>query len=275
MEPPVKVVHLFPVIDAMLIALLKTLTPADWQLQTLAKQWVVRDVAAHLLDGNMRVISANQQYAAPTPQKNSYEDLLHYLNDLNAVWVKAIKRVSPQLLVEMLETTGSRYSSIMAAEPLFEPARFSVAWAGEETSVNWFHIAREYTEKMHHQLQIRHAVNREEELMTRELFYPFIDTLMYGLPHTLRNTIAADNAVIAVTITGEAGGDWFVKRMNEQWVLSKTYSGISNAHVYIKPSIAWKLFTKGLTPAQAADSITIAGDNNLGKAVLNMVAVMA
>lgn len=30
----------------------------------------------------------------------------------------------------MLEKTGKEYSRIMAAGPLFEQARFSVAWAG-------------------------------------------------------------------------------------------------------------------------------------------------
>jgi hypothetical protein len=35
---------------------------------------------------------------------------------------------------------------------------FSVARAGEEASLNWFNIAREYSERSLHQQQIREAV---------------------------------------------------------------------------------------------------------------------
>ena len=39
-------------------------------------------------------------------------------------------------------------------------AIFSVAWAGESESENWFDVARDYTERWHHQQQIRDAVGR-------------------------------------------------------------------------------------------------------------------
>jgi hypothetical protein len=35
-----------------------------------------------------------------------------------------------------------------------------VAWAGEAESKNWFHVARDYSEKWHHQQQIREAVSQ-------------------------------------------------------------------------------------------------------------------
>jgi hypothetical protein len=276
MKPPVEVVHLFPVVDEKLIGLLKTLSDEQWQLPTLAKQWVVKDVAAHLLDGNIRTISAHHSHAGPaTPAMHSYHDLVDYLNRINADWVTAMQRVSPQLLVEMLEITGLQYSGIMAQALMFEPARFSVAWAGEETSFNWFHIAREYTEKVHHQLQIRHATGHEDALMTPTLFYPFIDTLMYGLPHALRGTAAPESTTIAITITGESGGDWFAQMTGQKWTRLRANTAPIAARVVIEPAIAWKLFTKGLSPEQAVNSISMEGDKTLCQAVLRMVAVMA
>ena len=276
MKPPVEVTHLFPLIDKKLIDLLKSISAEEWRLPTLAKQWTVKDVAAHLLDGNMRVISGNQGYNGPLPPPiDSYNDLVNYLNELNAVWVKAMQRVSPKQLVNMLEETGKEYSRIMAEAPLFEPARYSVAWAGEEVSLNWFHIAREYTEKMHHQLQIREAVDKEAALMTREYFYPFIDTLMYGLPHALRHTTAKEESAITVTVTSEIGGDWHLIMQDKKWRLSKEKQGAETAHVFIGPGFAWKLFTKGITPAEAIGQIQMQGDEQLCKSVLGMVAVMA
>lgn len=276
MEAPIAVKHLFPELDEKLILLLRSLSADEWHLPTLAKAWTVKDVAAHLLDGNMRTISDHHRYAGlNAPIINSYNDLVDYLNRLNAEWVLAMKRVSPQLLTDLLEETGRKYSGIMAEAPLFTEARYSVAWAGESSSLNWFHLAREYTEKMHHQLQIRDAVGGEAALLTREFFYPFISTLMYGLPHTLRNTNAHKGSVIAVTVTGEAGGTWFVQRGAENWELLKGDPGGIQASVTIDPSVAWKLFTKGITPSQAMGQSRLDGNMVLAEKVLSMVAVMA
>jgi uncharacterized protein (TIGR03083 family) len=277
MQPLIPVVHLFPILDEKLIALLRSLSPEDWQRPTLAKQWCVKDVAAHLLDGNVRAIAGRDNYEGPLPATpiNSYQDLVGYLNELNASFVKAMQRMSPQLLTDLLESTGKQYSEIMASQPLFTKARFSVAWAGEEESMNWFHIAREYTEKWHHQQQIRHAVGKEDKLMTQELFYPLIDTLLCGLPHAMRNTQATENTAVQVTIASATGGDWFVIRNADKWILSKENTLPLAAHIKIEPKIAWKLFTKALKPSLSMAGVQVQGDEQLCKAVLEMVAVMA
>jgi hypothetical protein len=44
-------------VDAELIELLASLAPGDWDLQTVAPAWKVRDVAAHLLDTPLRKLS--------------------------------------------------------------------------------------------------------------------------------------------------------------------------------------------------------------------------
>jgi hypothetical protein len=161
----------------------------------------------------------------------------------------------------------------MAAADPFADAIFSVAWAGEEISKNWFHIAREYTEKVHHQLQIRDAVGKPG-LMTKELFYPFIDTFMCALPHTYRNVQANNDTTIQVTVTTDIGGDWYLSRINNQWRLSKEYTK-PGASISIDPDTAWKLFTKGVSPDEAKQKAIIQGDKELASVALQMIAVMA
>jgi uncharacterized protein (TIGR03083 family) len=275
-EVPIKTVHLFPLLDQKLIELLKSLSADDWNKPTLAKFWTVKDIAAHLLDGNMRVISSSQQFASDPPSQliNSYSDLVDFLNELNASWVKAMRRVSPQLLTELLETTGKQYSEIMAAADLFAPAPFSVAWAGEEESVNWFHISREYTEKFHHQQQIREAVGKQG-IITAQLFYPCVDTFMRGLPHAYRTVIANTGALIQITITGEAGGNWFLFKASEGFILTKNAVSAPDTIVTLSPDIAWKVFTKGIDPQTALEASHISGNINLGENLFTMVAVMA
>ncbi len=272
---PINVVHLLPVLDVKLIELLKSLTPAEWEMPTVCKLWNVKDVVAHLLDTNVRVISANETFKAdPPPQINSYQDLVDFLNQLNADWVKAMRRISPGLLITLHELTGPQYCQAYAALDLMGKARFAVSWAGERESKNWMHIAREYTEKFLHQQQIRDAVNKPG-LMTHELFYPFIDTFMMALPYTYRDVKADDGVAIVVTVTGDIGGTWCLIRQAGKWVLGKDAAPEPTATITIDPDTAWKLFSKSLRPEQIMDKIRITGDHKLGETALSMVSVMA
>jgi uncharacterized protein (TIGR03083 family) len=272
---PIKTIHLFPVLDQLLIELLESLSPDDWSKPTLARLWTVKDIAAHLLDGNMRTLSSKHQFTGDAPPAiNTYHDLVNYLNELNANWVKAMKRVSPQLLTQLLETTGKQYSEHMAKSDPFAMAKYSVAWAGEEQSVNWFHIAREYTEKWHHQQQIREAVNKPG-IMHRELFHPCIDTFMCALPHTYRDVEADTDTFIEIRILGEAGGSWYLLKTTESWILTTHSDKQVSCLVNISPDIAWKLFTKGILPKLALENSTLTGNIKLGEKVFNMLAVMA
>src|SRR5690348_9137597 len=47
---PILTAHLFPKVDGLLLELLRSLSPEDWEKQTVSGRWRVRDVAAHLLD---------------------------------------------------------------------------------------------------------------------------------------------------------------------------------------------------------------------------------
>lgn len=243
---PIPTTHLFPVLDQQLIELLQSLAKDDWYKPSIAKKWQVKDIAAHLLDGNIRTLSLSRDQHSLQPDKpiTNYQELVDYLNELNATWVQASKRMSPELLTELLASTGQQFCEYIASLDPFEDAIFSVAWAGEEVSKNWFHVAREYTEKFIHQQQIRDAVG-QPGLLSRELFYPFIDTFLCGLPHTYRNVQAVDGTVICVHVTTDAGGNWYLTRSNDHWHLAKETDKDIAATVTIDPGTAWKLFSKG------------------------------
>jgi uncharacterized protein (TIGR03083 family) len=272
---PVQVLDLLPVLDRSLISLLRSLTAEEWQLPTVAKLWTVKDIASHLLDGNLRTISYyRDNYFEAVGTIASYKDLVDYLNQLNMNWTTATKRLSPQILIELLETTGPQYMEQLQQLKPFDTAVFPVAWAGEAASYNWFHIAREYTEKFIHQQQIRDAVNKPG-MLTRELFYPFIDTMMYALPHTYSNTHAATGTVVQVKIITDIGGVWNIERTKDQWVFVPSPAALPAAVISITPAIAWKLFSKAITPAEVLPQIEISGNAALGAVALQMVAVMA
>lgn len=274
-EVPIPVAHLFHELDRKLIELLRSLTPLEWKKQTLARQWTVKDVVAHLLDTNIRVLSGLRDgYRLESPLIHNNEDLINYLNGLNADWVKAMKRASPEILIFLHEATGPPTSDYYVSMNPYETAPFAVSWAGEKESKNWFHLAREYTEKWHHQQQIREATARAG-IMERKFFYPFIDTYMWALPYTYRHVQAPEGTVIKVTIPGEAGGSWYLDRSADAWILGKSSMELPEAEVIILPEISWRLFSKNIRANEIKEGISLLGNKELGRPALDMVSVMA
>ncbi|MCS4436236.1 maleylpyruvate isomerase N-terminal domain-containing protein [Aquiflexum gelatinilyticum] len=272
----IEVKHLFHELDILLIDFLKSLEPSDWEKPTSAKLWNVKDVASHLLDTNLRTLSIQRDgyFGEKPPQIKEYMDLISWLNQLNADWVSACKRLSPDVLIGLLESSGKEVSDYYVSLPEMEEAIFSVAWAGEEKSLNWMHLAREYTEKWHHQQQIRDAVGKPSLLQAR-YFEPLMDTFMMALPFTFAKENAIDSTVIEVKIVGEFSKSWWLEKNQDLWKLIKQGSNPPTSIVQLEDKIAWKLFCKNLRPQDILHKIEISGDLKLGKRVLEMVSVMA
>ncbi|MCI1186622.1 maleylpyruvate isomerase N-terminal domain-containing protein [Hymenobacter sp. DH14] len=277
-KPPIETLPLFPELDRLLLELLRSLAPADWQRPTLAREWTVHDVAAHLLDGNLRTLSMlrDGHFGEAPPADTSYTGIVAYLNRLNADWVRAARRLSPAVLIELLAQSGAEYTAYLHTLDPWGPAAFSVAWAGEAESKNWFHIARDYTEKWHHQQQIRAAVGQTAPLLAPQLFRPFIETMLRGLPHAYRAVAAPVGTVVQVRIDTASGGVWQLVRAAEAWQLRPPVPDVvPAAEAALPPDVAWRLFTKGLSPAEARPLAQLAGDKALAEAALQLVAVMA
>lgn len=269
-SPPIAVTHLFSSLDEKLIELLSSLSEDEWHAPTIARLWNVKDIAAHLLDGNIRTLSISRDRYFGLDPRN--EELLHFLNRINAEWVTAMKRMSPQVLLWLLQLTGKPVCEHISSLDPFDKAIFPVAWAGESESKNWMHVAREYTERFIHQQQIRDAVNKQG-IITKEFFYPFINTLMQALPYTYRNVSAEEGTIIKLSVTTDVGGEWMIGRKGDEWMFVEENK--ADVTVTLDPDIAWKLFSKGITPEQAKPFVQISGNISLAEVALNMVSVMA
>lgn len=132
-----------------LISLLKSLFRDEWNHPTSNSSWNVKDIVTHLLDGDIRRLSLHRDkntLQIPSTPINDYKSLVAFLNNLNYTWIKAAKRFSPNLLIELTEFTTLKVLDHFKSLSPKGRALFSVGWAGEEVSENWFDIAREYTE---------------------------------------------------------------------------------------------------------------------------------
>lgn len=272
----IKTLHLFRPLNDKLIFLLSHLEKSDWNKKTVALKWTVKDVTAHLLDTSLRTISLyRDQFEIPTEGTiASYSELVDFLNEMNADWVKALKRLSPQLLIEFLSSTHEAFITCLEKLDSSDTSRFSVAWAGEETSVNWFHIAREYTERWHHQQQIREAVN-QPAILTKEFYYPVLDTFMRALPFQYESTDAPEGTVVEIRIDSPAGGTWFVEKKSQKWDLLPSPGRDGQVKINIPVELSWKLFTKAVNYEEIKANVSITGDIHLARPALQMLPVMA
>ncbi|MGH9805542.1 MAG: maleylpyruvate isomerase N-terminal domain-containing protein [Candidatus Acidiferrales bacterium] len=271
---PILAAHLFPELEARLLELLRSLGGDDWDKQTLAPAWKVKDVAAHLLDTALRKLSLVRDGHTPSPPAiRSHDDLVAFINRLNHEGVQVYRRLSPPVLIELMESASGRIVAFHEALDPFAEAAFPVEWAGEEKSLNWFDTARELTERWHHQQQIRLAVGKPG-IMTREFYFPVLDCFLRALPFAYRNVRAKPGALARFNVAGECGGSWFLYRHNETWQLVGAPFGDQVSETTIPQEIAWRVFTKGIGPEEARAQVQVAGDAAVGLHILEMIAII-
>ena len=276
---PILCAPLLRKVDEALIDLLRSLTPIEWDLQTVASAWKVRDVAAHLLDTALRKLSLVRDGVrdgnfVEAVEIRSPADLVALVNRLNREGVAVYRRLSPPILIELMTTASNQVADFHESLDPFAPAAFAVSWAGEDRSLNWFDTARELTERWHHQQQIRLAVNRPG-LMTPELYHPVLDCFLRGLPHAFRDVRAPSGTTIQVEISGDCGGRWTLAKGPLTWALVRKPQHEFASRVTIPQALAWRLFTKGIDPGSVQTQITIEGDPFLGEKVLHLTAIVA
>ena len=272
---PILCAHLLRRVDAKLIDLLGSLEQSEWELQTVAPQWKVRDVAAHLLDTALRKLSLVRDGFAPQAAAvRSPQDVAALVNRLNLEGVTVYRRLSPPVLIDLLRVACERSARFHEALDPFAAAKFPVSWAGENASLNWFDTARELTERWHHQQQIRLAADRPG-IMTPELYHPVLDCFLRGLPYHFSAVDAPPGTSLRVEISGDCGGIWFLSRGHDAWHLSTEPSADPTSRIEIPQEIAWRVFTRGIDRDLARAQTAIEGDRQLGERVLLLTAIVA
>jgi uncharacterized protein (TIGR03083 family) len=279
--PPIFVADLFPEVTSRLVELLRSLSADDWQRPTVSSRRTVKDIASHLLDGSLRRLSMQRDgYRASNGQSQPREgeSLMNFLNRLNDEWETGTRRLSPKVLVDLIEWADAQLAELFRSLDPQGVAIFPVAWAGEKQSQNWMDVARDYTEKWHHTQQIFDATNRPSTIMSRRLGHPCLDIFMRALPFTFRSVEADLGSIVTVTITGGAGGNWHVERQVQGWEQIAASHRQAAATVTMNQDTVWKLVTKRRNQEaihQQFPGIEITGDKAVGVHVLDMLSVMA
>jgi uncharacterized protein (TIGR03083 family) len=275
MEHPreIPVADRFPRLRAQLHRLLEDLSEEDWSRPTAAPLWSVKDIAAHLLGGDVWILSGKRDgFRNAGAEILDHSQLIELVNRLNGEWVLAARRMSPRLLREFLAFTGPEVEAYFASldpNALGEP----VSWAGPEPAPQWFDIAREFTERWHHQQQIRDATGRPP-LYDPYFLSPVLDTFVRALPYTFRHTAPPEGTVVRFEISGAAGGVWFLLRDEHYWKLVLDSRTAPAAEVILPQDVAWRVFTKGVDRANARAQAVIRGDASLAEPIFATTAII-
>jgi len=270
---PVIVIDLFPEILAGLVELLSGLCPPDWQRPTVCSGWSVKDVALHLLGVEIGNLSRRRDGHTSETSLDGWEELVAFLNRWNDDWVHVARRISAPLLVELLQGTGNQMNEYFQT---LDPQALggSVAWVGASPAPVWLDLAREYTERWHHQQHIRDAVAQPGFKQPRYLA-PVLATFVRALPRTFETISARPGTSVTLTIAGDSGGQWSVICTGDGWNFFTGAPAHPTAETSIEEETAWRLFTHGLTPDQVRETVGIKGEPKLGLQVLEMVSIIS
>lgn len=259
---PILTAHRFAPLHEALVALLEELSPADWQAPTVAGAWTVKDVVAHLLDTGLRRLSLHRDgYVPPLAPA---ESLAAFVNGLNAEAVQFARRLSPGLLLDLHRRYGPELAAFLSSLDPFAESIWGVSWAGEERSQSWFDVARELTERWHHQQQIRDATGRPP---LYDGYLPVVlDTFVRALPFTYQQIEAAEGTSLEVRIDEQV---WTLVREGAWTLYCGTTAG-PTTRVRLRGDRAWRLFTRQKIDPKAE----VEGAATLAEPLLRMVAIV-
>lgn len=271
---PVLVADRFPALLEALLDLLESLSPEDWQRPVHDGAWTVKDLAQHLLGDEINILSGKRdQYHESLGPIESWDDLVDFINRRNALWVEATRRMSPPLICELLRITGEQASAFFQSLDMFA-AGGPVDWAGSGPAPVWLDVAREFTERWHHQQHIRQAVGKPGA-MEPYFLAPVLAAFVRALPVAVSDFSAPVGAALTLHISGDSGDDWTVVHEQHGWELYAGRPDHPHAQVELPQEIAWQLFTRGISPELARGHARLSGDLSLAGKVLKTVSIIA
>jgi uncharacterized protein (TIGR03083 family) len=273
--PPIDVRPVLAEQHAALVDLLRRLDADEWARPTACPGWTVKDVAAHVLGDFVGRLSIHRD-GVHVEHPRDGEAFPAFLDRINEEWVRATRRLSPAVLVDLVSTVGADIVRFWQTVDL-DAVGGSVRWAGPEAHPFWLDVAREYTEYWTHQQQIRDATGRPG-LADARYVGPVIDTFLRALPHTLRDVTAPVGSTLRVGVTGPGGGTWTCTRGADRWHLggpaTDPLTDPPTATLDLDTDTTWRLCTRGITPEQAADRARVGGDRRLAAAALRIVSII-
>jgi Mycothiol maleylpyruvate isomerase N-terminal domain len=220
-------------------------------------------LALHLLGGSFSVISWLRDGFRGTlaPNDSDEQGFIDWLDALQATWVTAARRLSPRLLIELLEWSAKGFAEAIYAQDPSAIAAY-VSWASADPVPVWVDHARELTEKWIHRQQILQALDQPSDLRP-DLAGPVLEALRWAYPYRLGEHKRKAGAFVQIDIADEQlGQQWRIVSNGESWEFDGANPTIKLASMSFSGEQAWRLLTNNYDATTHGDLATT-GDPEL------------
>jgi len=258
-QPPGDIAGLFGVERARLDELLGALEPGDWQRPSPCPGWTVLGLCCHLLGDDLGLLSRQRDgyHGSPSPDGPEAE-FVAWLDDMQAEWVRAARRISPRLVTELLDWTGPRVTEMLRRQdPRARTAQ--VSWAGTSPVPVWLDQAREVSEQWIHRQQLLQALGHPSDLRP-DLAGPVLDGLRWAYPYRLEQCSARPGDTVTIAISGPVARTWQLVATEAGWEYHDEPGAPVVARLSLTTEQAWRLLTSNL-PSAERSRLAVSGDD--------------
>lgn len=266
---------LFQELNASFLEDLQRIPPGQWDNRTCYPSWRVRDIMAHLIQTALGRLSRQRDHYPNglSPPEMEFTLLSELIKGSNEAWVDCMKGISPELLFTLFRITEQQLSDFMKTQELGGDPFFPVSWADRRIQQNWMDIGREYTERWHHQQQIREALNlplRNEKRFLK----PVIDLTVLSLPRWYEDLDTETGSCLEIVINGSSGGIWYLLKRDRIWVLKRSGPEEIQGRVEMTEDLFWRFMMRCCSPGEAEKEMTFSGSPALCNNFLRARSVM-
>jgi hypothetical protein len=170
--------------------------------------------------------------------------------------------------------TGGWVTSLVTSLPLRGRSIFPVSWAGEVESENWMDTGREYTERWHHQMQIRDAVGAPQLLLQPRWMTPLLNIAVCAWPPAYAGVAAPPETAVQFEVTGDTTGTWSIVAGDSSWEVRAGEGPVAACVIRTSADTAWRLLFNALTPEQIGERLSVTGDASLAVPLLRARSVI-
>lgn len=229
-------------------------------------------LASHLLGDDLGLLSRRRDkyMGTPSPVGLSEGEFIDWLDELQMEWVHAARRVSPRLVVELLEWTGPRLVEVLGREDLSERTS-RVSWAGPQTAPRWLDQLRELSEYWIHRQQLHEAVRRPVDL-DPILLRPILRGLRWAIPYRLTDAGLELDGAIQIDVGEPINERWNLVASDDVWNFSDSVHQTVATYASFTGDAAWRLLTNNLRTT--SNPLEITGDERPAEVLLNTRAII-
>ncbi len=270
-DPPT----LFSVERNRLLSLLGDLLPGDWARPSPCPGWNVLDLCVHLLGDDFGWLARQRDRhhgTAPPAGVDQIEGgFATWLDDLQDQWVRAARRLSPRLVMHLLDWSGPQVFDTLASQ---DPTRLdgSVWWASPGPVPVWLDQLREVSERWIHRQQLLQALGRPSDLRV-DLAGPVLDALRWAYPNRLGLIERPDGDSVTIRVRGPVERTWHLVAEGGQWPFRPRPGDRTLAVLDVITEQAWRLLTNNLA-AEGRRDLHVSGDESIIEALLQTRAII-